>query len=140
TAPAWRSSSRPTGSPGSRPTIRSSRSSAWSPRAPRARTPPGSGAERLAVEPVHDGELLHRLSAEAPDLPLGAPEGDQRGDRPGVGDAEQLAHLVLLSTDRRGHHPAVPGVAGGEEDVVAERVDRAAADDALTVEPVVEHG
>ena len=55
------------------------------------------------------------------------------------GEAEQLAGGRLLAGEERRHDPAETFVARREQQVLPEGVDRAAADDALALEPPVQH-
>src|ERR1700738_3424502 len=64
--------------------------------------------EGWPVEPVPGGEFLDRSAAELAQLPCGRTERKKGGDRMGVGDAEEVADLLLFGDGHRGRSAAVP--------------------------------
>ena len=91
------------------------------------RVPSGSTAQGAA--PSHRSSYTSSPSGRrrtGPCWPAGLAERDRGGDDHAVRDAEQRAQLVLDELVPGGHHAAVAEGAGGEQQVLAGRVDAGA--------------
>ena len=87
--------------------------------------------ERLAPA-LGEGELADRVACELLRPGIGGPaHADVRGERDVVGNREQPLHLGLGRHEQRGHRRGELLAAQREQQVLHERVDRGAADDAL---------
>ena len=91
------------------------------------RVPGGSTAHARGVAPatVVD-QLRHRHAADRAVVALGLAERDRRRDRHVVGKGQQFAELVFDEGVPDREHAAVPQAAGGEQQVLAGRIDRCA--------------
>src|SRR5688500_17755508 len=96
--------------------------------------------ERTSVQTVDGGEVGDGGASEPGYLLDRMAERDEPSDGMTRRQAEQLACSGLLTGEHRGHHPTEPGIARRQQHVVAEWIHGRAADDALTVEPVVHDG
>ena len=107
----------------------------YGPRPPRSG--PASGAALIAVDP---GEGVDRRPRQPAWGRHRAAEHHQGGDRNGVGDAEERAHVVLATHRHRRHHPAEAFGAGGEEQAPHEGVDGGAAGERVARQVAVHGG
>jgi len=99
--------------------------------------PPGKAAEGLAVA-FGVGELRDRAAAQRARPGVRAvPGGDEGGDRQLGGDREQALDRGFGRDQQRRQRRAEPLRAQGEQQVLHERVDRGAADDARAVKLAV---
>src|SRR5207302_7962819 len=93
-----------------------------------------AGGERGAAPALEHRELVDRLALQLRQRLHGTTERHDGGDRDVGRDAEQRLDLGLLGDGQRGDGAAETLLAGGQQDVPGERIDRRAADDAHALE------